>query len=122
MTSQGSPYARLRRAIATGNTDLAWIAALELEHVDLEDALALVLLVVDDRRHSAAATRWLGRLCLETPGVTLGRAQLAADALAGLPDRAAAHALASLCAELGLSRAAVATQRAFLDGGAQGAR
>ena len=122
MTSQGSPYARLRRAIATGNAKLAWIAALELEHIGLEDALELVLLVVDEPRHSAAATRWLGRLCLETPGVTLARAQLAADALAGLPDRAAAHALASLCAELGLARAAAATQRAFLDSDARAAR
>jgi len=115
MTSHGRPYARFQRAIASGNADLAWIAALELQHVDLEDALALVLLVVGDQRQSAAATRWLGRLCLETRGLTLGRAQLAADALAGLPDRAAARALASLCAELGLARAAAATQRAFID-------
>lgn len=49
------------------------------------------------------------------PGVTLSRAQLTANALAGLPDRAAAHALANLCAELGLQRAAAATQRAFID-------
>lgn len=115
MTSQGRPYARLQRAIATGNADLAWIAALELEHIDLEDALALVLLVVGERRQSAAATRWLGRLCLEAHDVTIARAQLAACALAALPDRAAAHTLARLCAELGLPRAAAATQRAFLD-------
>jgi len=115
VTSQGRPYARFQRAIVSGNADLAWIAALELQHVDLEDALALVLLVVGGHRQSAAATRWLGRLCLETRGLTLARAQLAADALAGLPDRAAAHALASLCAELGLARAAAATQRAFID-------
>ncbi len=115
MTSQGSPYARLRRAILTGNANLAWAAASEVQHIDLEDALALVLLVVGDRRHSPAATRWIGRLCLETPGLTLGRVQLAADALAGLPDRAAAHALANLCAELGLQRGATATRRAFLD-------
>jgi hypothetical protein len=73
-----------------------------------------VLLVVGDRRHSPAATRWLGRLCLEAPGVTLARAQLAANALASLPRRVAAHPLTNLCAELGLPRAAAATQRAFI--------
>jgi hypothetical protein len=115
VTSQGRPYARLRRAIDTGNAHLAWVAATEVEFIDLQDALELVLLVVGDRRQASASTRWLGRLCLEAPGVTLARAQLAADALAGLPDPAAAHALASLCKELGLSRAAAATRRAFLD-------
>ena len=115
VTSQGSPYSRLRRAIATGNSHIAWAAATELQHIGIEDALALVLLVVDDPRNSAACARWLGRLCLETPGVTLSLAQLAADALAGLPDRAAAHALANLFAELGPQRAAAATQRAFID-------
>lgn len=114
MTSQGSAYSRLRRSIATGNPNLAWAAATELQQIDLEDALALVLLVVGDRRLPAAATRWLGRVCLEAPGMTLTHAQLAADALAGLPDRAAAHALVGLCTELGLPRAATATQRAFL--------
>ena len=115
LTSQGSPYARFRRALSTGNAHIAWAAATELEHIDLQDALELVLLVVGDRRHSAAATRWLGRLCLEAPGVTLARVQLAANALAGLPDRIAARALADVCAELGLPRAAAATQRAFID-------
>jgi hypothetical protein len=104
----------MKRAISTGNAHLAWAAATELEHIDLEDALSLVLLVVGDHRQSAAATRWLGLLCLEVPGLTLARAQLAANALAALPDRAAAHALANLCAELGLARAAAATKRAFI--------
>jgi hypothetical protein len=32
MTSEGSPYAQLRRAIATGIAQLAWVAALKLEY------------------------------------------------------------------------------------------
>ena len=112
MTSQGSPYARLKRAIATGNAHLAWAAATELEHVDLEDALALVLLVVGEERFPRSAARWLGRLSLEQP-VTLAQLQLLVAGLAGLPDRAAALALEASCTELGLLRAAAAARVAF---------
>jgi hypothetical protein len=48
--------------LRTGKASIAWNAALELEHVGLEDALALVLLVVDDPRFERAGARWLGRL------------------------------------------------------------
>ena len=110
VTSQGSAYSRFQRALKTGRASLAWNAAGELEHIDLQDALALVLLVVDEPLFARAAARWLGRLCLETP-VSLRQAQLLAVSLAGLPDQAAAAALAAGCADLGLSRAA-ATARA----------
>ena len=93
---------------------VAWTAALELEHVGLEDALAQVLLVVDDPRYARASARWLGRLCLERPTLTLQQAQLIVAALAGLPDRSAAIALAGACTELGLERAAAATRAAFI--------
>ena len=112
MTSQGSAYSRFQRALKTGRASLAWNAATELEHIDLQDALALVLLVVDQPLFARAAARWLGRLCLETP-VSLRQAQLLAVSLAGLPDRAAASALAAGCADLGLSRAAAATRGAY---------
>ena len=114
MTSQGSPYARFQRALKTGRASLAWSAALELEQVGLEDALALVLLVVDDPRFERAGARWLGRLCLEVPSVTLQQAQLVASALTGLPDRSAAIALSGACTELGLPRAAAATRAAYV--------
>jgi hypothetical protein len=116
VTSQGSPYARFQRALGTGRATLAWSAARELEHVDLQDALALVLLVVDEPLYARASARWLGRLCLEVPSLTLRQAQLAACALAGLPDRAAATALAAACAQLGLARAAAAVRAAYLEG------
>jgi hypothetical protein len=114
VTSQGSPYARFQRALKTGQPSIAWNAAMELEHVGLEDALALVLLVVDDPRFERAGARWLGRLCLEVSSVTVRQAQLVAVALSGLPDRSAAIALSGACTELGLERAAAATRAAYV--------
>jgi hypothetical protein len=107
-------YARFQRALKTGRASIAWNAALELEHIDLQDALVLVLLVVDEPRFARASTRWLGRLCLEVPSLTLRQLLLVASALAGLPDRGAALALEASCAELGLTRAAAATHAAYL--------
>ena len=65
--------------------------------------------VVDADGSATDKSRWLGRLCLETQ-VSLRQAQLLAVSLAGLPDRAAATALAAGCADLGLSRAAAAAR------------
>lgn len=117
MTSQGSPYARFQRGLAasrrTGNASVAWTAAIEVERIDLQDALCLVLLVVDEARFPRAAARWVGRVCAELP-VTLSQAQLLAGALAGLPDRAAALALEAACIELGLRRAAAATRTTYV--------
>ena len=117
VTSQGSPYARFQRALKTGQASIAWNAAQELEHVGLEDALALVLLVVDDPRFERAGARWLGRLCLEVSSVTVRQAQLVAVALSSLPDRSAAIALSGACTELGLERAAAATRAAYVQVG-----
>lgn len=117
VTSQGSPYARFQRALSsglrTGRSSLAWAAATEVEHVDLQDALVLVLLVVDEPRFPRAAARWVGRICDEIPSLTLRQVQLMTGALGGLPDRAAAIALAAVCESLGLSRAAAATRTAY---------
>jgi hypothetical protein len=113
VTSQGSPYARFQRALKSGRASIAWTAALELEHVDLQDALVLVLLVLDEPRFDRASVRWLGRLCLEVPSLTLRQLLLVTAALAGLPERGAALALAASCEELGLPRAAAATLSAF---------
>ena len=113
MTSQGSPYSRFQRGLAasqrTGNASIAWTAALELDRIDLQDALALVLLVVGEPRYPRAAARWLGRVCTELP-VTLAQAQLLGAALAGLPDRGATLSLEAGCVELGLARAAATTR------------
>ena len=63
MTSQGHRYAQFQRALKTGNAHLALAAAADLRHVDLADALSLVLLVRDDDplRFERAAVRWLKR-------------------------------------------------------------
>ena len=110
MTSQGSPYARLQRALASGNALVAWATASELPRVSLEDALALCLLLVDEDsdRYGRAAVRWHARLCREVPGVTIDESGLALAALRILPGRggeAGARALSAICARHGLPRA-----------------
>jgi hypothetical protein len=61
VTSQGSAYGRFRRALDTGNANLA--AAADLEHVGLADALELLLLMLESEpsRFERAALRWHGR-------------------------------------------------------------
>ena len=97
MTSDGSAYARFRRALNTGNKTLVIAAARELPHVDLNDALriCLVLRDGDPEQYERAAVRWLGRFALEARGVTIDALRLAADALDALPD-CAAEAMESL--------------------------
>jgi len=91
MTSEGNPYARFRRALATGNEALVVAAALELPRIALDDALriCLVLRGGDPGRYERAAVRWLGRFALEGRDVTIADLRFAADALDALPDRAA---------------------------------
>jgi hypothetical protein len=100
--------------LKTGRASIAWNAALELEHIDLQDALVLVLLVVDEPRFARASTRWLGWLCLEVPSLTLRQLLLVAQRFGGAARSRAALALEASCAELGLTRAAAATHAAYL--------
>ena len=67
VTSQGHHYSRFQRALKTGNAHLALAAAAELRHVDLADALSLVLLIRDSDplRYERAAVRWLSRYTAE---------------------------------------------------------
>ena len=67
MTSDGSAYARFRRALDLGRLPLVYAAAAELPRVDLTDALEVCVLMARDA-HPAferAAVRWVARLCLE---------------------------------------------------------
>jgi hypothetical protein len=86
VTSQGSPYMRLKRAIAQGNPTVALATAFELPRVPLDDALALCLLLLDREptRYEAAAVRWHSRFCREARP-SLADAQLALAALHALP-------------------------------------
>jgi hypothetical protein len=103
VTSDGSPYARFRRALDIGNEALVLAAAHELPHIALDDALRICLVLRDsDRsRYERAAVRWLGRFALEAHGVTIDALRLAADALDLLPTRTAdaMEQLQGLCAE-----------------------
>src|ERR1700694_4854643 len=91
VTSDGNPYARFRRALATGNEALVTAAALELPRIALDDALriCLVLRGGDPERYERAAVRGLGRLPLEGRDVKIDDLRLAADALATLPEQPA---------------------------------
>jgi hypothetical protein len=109
VTSQGSPYARLRRALDRRNLVEALSAASDLPHVGLVEALELVLLVCDraPEKYDRAALRWSVRYARATQGVTLGDAQALLALLAVLPERReqAAHALSDLLYRRGLERA-----------------
>ena len=109
MTSQGSAYGRLRRALDTGNPTVALAAAADLDFVSLPDALELVLLLVDDpRRFRRAALRWHTRYCAEVPDVGFEDSHAVLACLAGLAGRwpkAAAAAVAELVRRRGLERA-----------------
>src|SRR5690349_3397154 len=69
VTSQGSPATRFHRAVERRSLINAELAAREMTHVSLEDALALVVLYAEqgEPRFERAAGRWLGRLLLERP-------------------------------------------------------
>jgi hypothetical protein len=115
VTSQGSAYGRLRRALDTGNVTIALAAAADLDYVSLPDALELVLLLVDEpRRFRRAALRWHARYCADVADVGFEEAQAVLACLAGLAGRrpkAAAAAFASLVHRRGLERASEALIR-----------
>ena len=109
MTSQGSPYARFQRALRIGRLPLVRAAAAELPRIDLDDALAICLLIErqDGERYERAVVRWLARMVLEVPGVGIDDLREALVAFEALPHNpiAARQALAGLCERHGLRRA-----------------
>jgi hypothetical protein len=89
VTAQGSALTRFRRAIERRHIFGAEIAAKEMAYVSLRDALGLLALYAAEGspKYGKAATRWLGRLALESDDLSLDDAQLAAAALQALPRR-----------------------------------
>ena len=87
MTAQGSALTRYRRAVERRHIFGAEIAAKEMAYVSLRDALGLLALYAseDSPKYGKAATRWLGRLALESDDLSLDDLQLAAAALQALP-------------------------------------
>ena len=67
MTSQGHPYAGFRRALLTKNVRLIDAAARQLQHVGLEDALRILLVLAEmgDDRFERAAARFAARVTTE---------------------------------------------------------
>jgi hypothetical protein len=65
--SQGHAYSRFRRALLTKNVTLIDAAARELQHVGLEDALRILVVLAErrDRRFGHAAARFAGRVTTE---------------------------------------------------------
>ena len=101
VSTEGSPYQRFRRALATGNLNIIRAAAAELPRVDLGDALSVCMAIRDSEpeRFERAALRWLARFCVERPRATVADVRLAADAfesMAGDP-AAALETLRRLC-------------------------
>jgi hypothetical protein len=105
---QGSAYGRFRRALDTGNANLALAAAADLEHVGLADALGLLLVLESEpSRFERAALRWHGRYCREMSDVGIAEAQAVLACLAelrGSRPEPAAHALADLVHRHDLAR------------------
>ena len=80
---------RYRRALERRHIFGAEIAASEMGFLSLRDALGLLALYAaeDSPKFGKAATRWLGRLALESDDLSLHDFQLAAAALHALPRR-----------------------------------
>jgi hypothetical protein len=100
VTSQGSAYARFRRALKTGNLTLIRNAAAELPGVDLGDALEVCVAIrhAEPERFERAALRWLARFCVERREVTLAQVLVAAWAFDNISDEPAAlETLQRLC-------------------------
>lgn len=65
--SDGSAYARFRRALLTKNPGIILPAAAELEHVSLGDALKILVVLAEKRhpRFDKAAARFAARVTIE---------------------------------------------------------
>ena len=120
VTSQGSPYARFKRCLATGNGALVRAAAAELPQLSLEDALAVCLVLRDDEPEvfERAIVRWHALLCRQAKGIGAREAQLALAALQALNGpaaRPASRLLEEIASLYDLPRAA-AVLRAWSQG------
>jgi len=85
---KGSPDARFQRSLRTRKLSVVLMAAAELEHVRLDDALEILVLMAqeNDPRFDRAAARWIGRLLTETPPVGLRDARFALAMVERLPE------------------------------------
>jgi hypothetical protein len=98
MTSDGSPYSRLKRAIQAGNLAIIAATAAELGWVPMPDALGILLVIEakNDERFERSAVKWAGRLALEVPDLALAELAGALESLHALPDEHAQRSLLML--------------------------
>jgi hypothetical protein len=102
VSASGSPRTVFRRAIRSGSSRNALLAATQLPRLDLADDLALCLVLRDDDppRYGRAATRWQVRAVAEV-AAGLDDAALLGAALAALragePSAQASAALRAWC-------------------------
>jgi len=90
--------------LAGGDGAGAYAAASELPRIELADALALTLLLADQRElFERLSVRWLGRFALEVPDVRQRHLHLLLAAFGTVRpgDPSGAQALAALCSALG---------------------
>jgi len=83
---KGSPYARFRRALETRKLPVVLAAASELQHMRLDDALEVLILMEQEKdpRFERAAARWVGRVLTETPPMTLKAIAAGASSTTGM--------------------------------------
>lgn len=106
VTSQGSSYARFRRALNGGDPVLLFAAASELQRLSLADALEVVLFLRSDRRYERACLRWVCRLAEDVPGLRLTHLRVVVesfDAFRREDPAVAVDRLAEVTIALGLS-------------------
>jgi hypothetical protein len=86
MSSQGHAYARLQRALKTGNAHIALAAAAELRQVGGADALSLLLLIREDTPvlYDKAAVRWFAKYAADDRYLLLRGGRELVDLLDGI--------------------------------------
>jgi hypothetical protein len=84
---KGSPYAYFRRTLETRKLAVVLPAAAELPWINLSDSLEILTLMAHeaDPRFDRAAARWIGRLLVETPPMTLKEARWVVAMVEQLP-------------------------------------
>ena len=77
MSPEASPYVRFRRSLESRNLTVVLGAAAEVPWLNLDDSLEILTLMAReaDPRFDKAAARWIGRLLVETPPMSLKEAR-----------------------------------------------
>ncbi len=77
MSIKGSAYTNFQRSLQTRKLSIVLPAAAELPWIGLADSLEILSLMAQegDPRFERAAARWIGRLLIETPPMTLKEAR-----------------------------------------------